>query len=82
MFLKVHRSLVYLLKKVLKQNQDAGEADAIPVSKLTQRRFFGPHTDSGFCGLTTQNTAKIILDWLKPNLMDHCPRKSGLSAQN
>ena len=31
MFLKVHRSLVYLLKKVLNQNQDAGEADATSV---------------------------------------------------
>jgi hypothetical protein len=30
-FLKVHRSLVYLLKNVLNQNQDAGEADATPV---------------------------------------------------
>ncbi len=30
-FLKVHRSLVYLLKTVLNQNQDIGEADVTPV---------------------------------------------------
>ena len=30
-FLKVHRSLVYLLKKVLNQYQDAGAEDATPV---------------------------------------------------
>jgi hypothetical protein len=30
-FLKVHRSLVYLLKTVLYQNQDTGEADVTPV---------------------------------------------------
>jgi hypothetical protein len=29
--LKVQRSLVYLLKKVLNQNQDAGEADVTSV---------------------------------------------------
>ncbi len=54
--------------------------DSCPL--LTQKRFFWPHTDSGFCGLATQNTAKITLDWLKANLMDHCPRKSDLPAQN
>jgi hypothetical protein len=32
-FLKVHRSLVYRLKKVLNQNQDAGEADVTPSRK-------------------------------------------------
>jgi hypothetical protein len=31
--------------------------------------------------MATQNTAKITLDWLKANLMGHCPRKSGLPAQ-
>ncbi len=30
-FLKVHRSLVYLLKTVLNQNQDIGEANVTPV---------------------------------------------------
>jgi len=50
--------------------------------KLKQKRFFWPHTKSGFCGLATQNTAKITLDWPKANLMNHCPRKSGLPAQN
>ena len=30
-FLKVHSSLVYLLKTVLNQNQDIGEADVTPV---------------------------------------------------
>ncbi len=30
-FLKVHMSLVYLLKTVLNQNQDIGEADVTPV---------------------------------------------------
>jgi hypothetical protein len=52
------------------------------LSKINTKRFFLPHTDSGFCGLATQNTAKITLDWLNANLMDHCPRKSGLPAQN
>ncbi len=52
------------------------------LSKINTKRFFWPHTDSGFCVLTTQNTAKITLDWLKANLKDHCPRKSGLPAQN
>jgi hypothetical protein len=32
-FLKVHRSLVYLLKTVLNQNQDIGEADVTPARK-------------------------------------------------
>jgi hypothetical protein len=32
-FLKVHRSLVYRLKKVLDQNQDAEEADVTPARK-------------------------------------------------
>jgi hypothetical protein len=50
--------------------------------KLTQKMFFWPHTDSGFCGPATQNTAKITLDWLKAHLMEHCPRKPGLPAQN
>jgi hypothetical protein len=27
--------------------------------------------DSGFCGLATQNTAKITQAWLKANLKDH-----------
>jgi hypothetical protein len=30
-FLKVYKSLIYLLKKVSNQNQDAGEADATSV---------------------------------------------------
>jgi hypothetical protein len=36
--------------------------------KLTHKRFFWPHMDSRFCGLATQNTAKITQDWLKANL--------------
>ncbi len=31
--------------------------------KFTQKIVFWPYTDSGFCGLATQNTAKITLDW-------------------
>jgi hypothetical protein len=38
------------------------------LSKINTKRFFWPHTNSGFCGLATQNTAKITLDWLKTNL--------------
>jgi hypothetical protein len=30
-FLKMHRSLVYLLEYVFNQNQDAGEVDVTPV---------------------------------------------------
>ncbi len=37
-FLKVHRSLVYHLKKVLDQNQDAEEADVTPAQK--QHKIF------------------------------------------
>jgi hypothetical protein len=37
-FLKVHRSLVYLLKTVLNQNQDIGEADVTPARK--QHKIF------------------------------------------
>jgi len=29
------------------------------------------HKDNGFCGLATQNTAKITQDCLKANLKDH-----------
>jgi hypothetical protein len=36
-FLKVHRSLVYLLKKVLNQNQDIGEADVNPVQNENKK---------------------------------------------
>jgi hypothetical protein len=32
------------------------------------KKCLWPHTDSGFCGLATQNTAKITLGWLKANL--------------
>lgn len=52
--------------------------------KLTQKGSFGltQTVDIQFCVLATQNTAKITLDWLKANLMGHCPRKSGFPAQN
>jgi hypothetical protein len=63
-FLKVHRSLVYLLKTVLNQNQDIGEADVL-LSNINTKKSFWPHEDSGFCGLAAQNTAKITQDWLK-----------------
>ncbi len=38
--LKVHRSLVYLLKKVLNQNQDAGEADATSIQNEHKKGSF------------------------------------------
>ena len=41
------------------------------LSKIYTKNVFWPHTDSGFCGLATQNTAKIIQGWLKANLKDH-----------
>ena len=41
------------------------------LSKIYTKNVFWPHTDSGFCGLATQNTAKINQDWLKANLKDH-----------
>jgi hypothetical protein len=40
-FLKVHRSLVYLLKKVLNQNQDDGLVRCPFCSKLTQKMSYG-----------------------------------------
>jgi hypothetical protein len=40
-FLKVHRSLVYLLKKVLYQNQDAGLVRCPSCPKLTQKMSYG-----------------------------------------
>jgi transposase len=40
-FLKVHRSLVYRLKKVLDQSQDAGEAEITPARKQHKKRTFG-----------------------------------------
>jgi hypothetical protein len=33
------------------------------LSKINTKNVFWPHIDSGFCGLTTQNTAKITHDW-------------------
>ena len=33
------------------------------------------HKDNGFCGLATQNTAKITQDCLKANLKDHWPKE-------
>jgi len=39
--------------------------------KINTKKVFWPHKDSGFCGLATQNTAKIAQDWLKANLKDH-----------
>ncbi len=33
------------------------------LSKINTKNVFWPHTDSGFCGLATQNTAKITHDW-------------------
>ncbi len=46
-FLKVHRSLVYLLKTVLNKNQDIGEAD-VTLSKINTKKVLWPHEDSGF----------------------------------
>ena len=40
-FLKVHRSLIYLLKKVLNQNQDAGLVRCPFCPKLTQKLYYG-----------------------------------------
>jgi hypothetical protein len=57
-------SVVYLLKKVLDQNQDAGEANVTPFQN-EQKTVFWPHKGNGFCSLSTQNTAKITQDWLK-----------------
>jgi hypothetical protein len=39
------------------------------LSKIFKKCLW-PHTDSGFCGLSTQNTAKITQGWLKANLKD------------
>jgi hypothetical protein len=39
--LKVHRSLIYLLKKVLNQNQDAGLVRCPFCPKLTQKLYYG-----------------------------------------
>jgi hypothetical protein len=39
-------------------------------------------TDSGFCGLDTQNTAKITQGWLTANLKDHWSKEIGFPAQN
>jgi hypothetical protein len=39
--------------------------------KINTKKVFWPHKDSGFCGLATQNIAKIAQDWLKANLKDH-----------
>jgi hypothetical protein len=58
------------LKNVLNQNQVAGWADAIPVQNKNKKCLW-PHTDSGFCGLATQNNDKITQGWLKANLKDH-----------
>jgi hypothetical protein len=33
------------------------------LSKINTKNVFWPHTDSGFCGLATQNTAKITHGW-------------------
>jgi hypothetical protein len=50
-FLKVHRSLVYRLKKVLDQNQDAEKADVTPARKEHQifslRHGPGGHLNQG-----------------------------------
>jgi hypothetical protein len=70
------------LKNVLNQNQDAGEADATPVQNKHKKGSFGLTWTVDFVAWPPQNTAKITLDRLKANLMDHCPRKSGLPAQN
>ncbi len=54
------------------------------LTKINTKKVLLASHHSGFCSLATQNTAKINLDWLKANLMvmDYCPRKSGLPAQN
>jgi hypothetical protein len=33
------------------------------LSKINTKNVFWPHTASGFCGLATQNKAKITHDW-------------------
>ncbi len=33
------------------------------LSKIYTKSVFWPHTNNGFCGLATQNTAKITHDW-------------------
>jgi hypothetical protein len=45
------------------------------LSKFSTRKVFWSHTDRGFCGLATQNTAKIAQDWLKANLTDHLSKE-------
>ena len=40
------------------------------LTKINAKNVFWPHTDIGFCGLATQNTAKITQGWLKANLKD------------
>ena len=39
--------------------------------KINTKKVFWPHKDSEFCGLATQNIAKLPQDWLKANLKDH-----------
>jgi hypothetical protein len=35
------------------------------LSKINTKKVFWPHENSVFCGLATQNTAKITQDWLE-----------------
>jgi hypothetical protein len=70
-FLKVHRSLVNLLKTILNQHQDIGEAVQMSLlSKINTKKVFWPHEDRGFCGLATQNTAKITQDSLMASQLE------------
>ncbi len=52
------------------------------VGKINTNKVFWPPKNSGFCGLATQNTAKITQDWWRPTWRTIGPRKSGLAAQN
>jgi hypothetical protein len=51
------------------------------LTKINTKNVLWPHTDSGFCGLATQNTAKITQGWLTANLKDHWPKEIGLQLK-
>ncbi len=79
-FLIVHRPLVYLLKKVLNQNQDAGLVRCPSCPKLTQKMSYGLTQTVDFVAWPLKSQP-ITHDWWRPTWSTIGPRKSGLPAQ-
>ncbi len=76
-FLKVHRSLVYLLKTVLNQNQDIGEAD-VTLARKQHKIFSLRHGPVGSSQARATSCSPTSLRWADEALDGDCCRRMSL----